>query len=109
MAHESSMDESSMNSRLSNPDPPAPHPDATHEEILAAKLPTEETNQPDPILQLSVGRIGAGPVALVAVIAALILGVVFYALNSSAPNAQDVGTRPTASSAVQPPANAAHP
>jgi len=55
---------------------------ATHEERLAAKLPPQEARQPDPILQLSVGRLGAGSITLVAVIVAVILGVVFYGLNS---------------------------
>ena len=68
-------------------------PGATHEEQLAGKLPPLETQQPDPILQLSVGRLGAGTVTLVAAIAALILGVVLYGLNSSAPPPHRVATQ----------------
>jgi hypothetical protein len=60
---------------------------ATHEEILAAKLPPQVKEQPDPMLQLSVGRVGAGSLTLVGVVAAIILGVVLYGLNSPAPNA----------------------
>lgn len=58
----------------------------TSEERLAAKLPPQETNQPDPILQLSVGHLGAGSMTLVAIAAAIILGVVLYGLNGPAPN-----------------------
>lgn len=67
-------------------------PEPSHEEILAAKMPVQERNQPDPVLQLSVGRLGASAITLVAIIAAVIVAVVFYGLNSPAPNAQDVGT-----------------
>jgi hypothetical protein len=42
--------------------------------------------QPDPALQLSVGRVGAGSLTLVAVVGAIILAVVLYGLNSPAPN-----------------------
>jgi hypothetical protein len=72
-----------------------------HEESLAANLPPQESHQPDPILQLSVGRLGAGSITLVAVVAAVILAVVFYGLNSPAPDAQSVGAPKSASSAPQ--------
>jgi hypothetical protein len=72
---------------------------ATHEEQLAARLPPQEVDQPDPGLQLSVGRLGAGSVALVAAICAVILAVVLYGLNSPAPNTQVAGTPPSQSSA----------
>jgi hypothetical protein len=58
---------------------------ATHEEVLAARLPLQERQQPDPVLQLSVGRLGAGWVTLVAVVAVIIIAVVLYGLNSPAP------------------------
>jgi hypothetical protein len=61
-----------------------PRSGATHEEMLESRLPTQEAKQPDPMLQLSVGRLGTGSIVLVAVIAAVILGVVFYALNGPA-------------------------
>lgn len=76
-----------------------PEPGASHEELLAARLPTQEADQPDPVLQLSVGRLGAGSITLVAFVAAIILAVVLYGLNSPAPNAQDVGTPQSPSSA----------
>lgn len=82
-----------------DPTNPQAEAGATHEEKLAAHLPPQETNQPDPVLQLSVGRLGAGSITLVAVLAAIILSVVFYGLNSPAPNAREVGTPPSASSA----------
>lgn len=74
-------------------------PGATHEEQLTTQLPPQERQQPDPVLQLSVGRLGAGAVTLAAVIAAIILGVVFYGLNDPIPTAQHTGAATTASSA----------
>ena len=46
------------------------------------ELPTQEKHQPDPLLQISAGRMGAGGVTLVALGIALILGFVFWGLNS---------------------------
>ena len=68
---------------------------------MAANLPPQERRQPDPALQLSVGRLGGGAVALAAVVAAFILAVVFYGLNSAAPDAQDVGTPSNVAAAPQ--------
>jgi hypothetical protein len=81
------------------PTPSPAEPEATHEQILAAKLPPQVTQQPDPMLQLSVGRLGAGSVTLAAVAAAIVLAVVLYGLNSPAPNTQDVATPPGPASA----------
>lgn len=75
-----------------------PPRNATHEELLAAKLPPQETEQPDPGLQLSVGRVGAGSITLVAVVCAVILAVVLYGLNSPGPDTADSGA-PNATSA----------
>jgi hypothetical protein len=47
-----------------------------------ADLPIMETQQPDPMLQLTTGRMRASGIALVALALALVLGVVFYGLNS---------------------------
>jgi hypothetical protein len=69
-----------------------PRHEPTHEELLAAKLPPQVTNQPDPAMQLSVGRMGGGAITLVAVVSAIILGVVLYGLNSPAPTATGAGT-----------------
>lgn len=74
-------------------------PGATAEERLAAALPPQERQQPDPSLQLSVGRVGAGGITLVAVLCAIIVAVVLWGLNSPAPNAQDVGTPHSAATA----------
>lgn len=73
----------------------------TAEERLAASLARHERNQPDPAMQLSVGRVGAGGITLVAVVCALIIGVVLWGLNSPAPNARNVG--PAASASTNPP------
>ncbi len=48
----------------------------------AGDLPMTETQQPDPMLQLTTGRMGAGGITLVACAAALIIGLVFYGLNT---------------------------
>jgi hypothetical protein len=78
----------------------------THEEILAARLPPQETEQPDPMLQMSVGRAGAGSVTLVAAVAAIILAVVLYGLNSPAPNsgAHNAPSVPAVAGKAGPPA-----
>ena len=54
------------------------------ETALEAGLPTQEKHQPDPMLQITTGRMGAGGITLVALIAAVVLGFVFYGLNSGA-------------------------
>lgn len=79
--------------------PAGSRPDA--EERLAASLPLDERDQPDPELELSFGRTGAGGITLTAVVAAAILAVVFYGLNSPAPNGQHAGTPPSAAAAPQ--------
>jgi hypothetical protein len=77
------------------------NPAVSAEERLAESLPPDERDQPDPELALSYGRLGAAGITLAAVVAALILAVVFYGLNSAGPNAQDVGTPPKVASAPQ--------
>jgi hypothetical protein len=79
--------------------PAGSRPDA--EERLAASLPLDERDQPDPELELSYGRTGASGITLIAVVAAVILAVVFYGLNSPAPNGQQAGTPPSATAAPQ--------
>ena len=94
MADHNSADETASGTAA----PTQPGSRVSHEEALASRLPSQEANQPDPVLQLSVGRLGAGPIALLGVICAVILAVVLYGLNSPAPNTQDVGTPPSAAS-----------
>jgi uncharacterized protein HemX len=65
-----------------------------------------EKHQPDPMLQMSTGRIGAGGLSLVALIIAVILGVVFYGLNSPTIS-HEAAAAPTAKSAAPPPGTAA--
>jgi hypothetical protein len=40
-----------------------------------------EKNQPDPMLQMSTGRMGSGGISLIAIAVVVILAVVFYGLN----------------------------
>lgn len=75
-------------------EPAVSRPDA--EERLAASLPLDERDQPDAELELSYGRTGAGGITLVAVVCAIIIGVVLWGLNSPAPNAQDVARQSSA-------------
>jgi hypothetical protein len=64
---------------------------------LRRTMPEEEKHQPDPMLQMSTGDIGAGGIALVGLVSAVVLGIVLYGLNAgekeqaaSAPAAQNV-------------------
>ena len=77
--------------------PPPGEPGPTAEERLAANLPPQERQQSDPALRLSVGRVGTGGIALVAVACAIIIAVVLWGLNSPVPNAKDVNTAASAS------------
>jgi hypothetical protein len=76
-------------------------------------IPEQEKHQPDPMLQMSVGRMSGGAMTL----AAIVLGVVFYGLSSpnrteqapSSPAAQSAhpqsGGRPGPASPGAPRAN----
>jgi uncharacterized protein HemX len=64
--------------QASGPDYPKPAPPES-------EPPFPEESQPDPMLRLGAGRVTAGGLALLAVVAALVLGVVFYGLNSPNP------------------------
>lgn len=76
-------------------------PEVTADEPLAASVPPQERDQPDPSLQLSVGRVGAGGITLVALFCAIIIAVVLWGLNSPTPNAQDIGTPQSAATNPQ--------
>jgi hypothetical protein len=54
----------------------------TGDDKLSQELPIPVKEQPDPMLQMSTGRMGAGALTLVAIVAVFILAVVFYGLNS---------------------------
>ena len=56
-----------------------------------------DRHQPDPALQLSAGWMGASGITLVALAAAIILGIVFYGLNRRTHN--ETAPSPAASSA----------
>jgi uncharacterized protein HemX len=62
--------------------------------INAANLPSEEAHQPDPMLQMTTGRMGAGGLTLIAIVVAAILGIVLYGLNSGG-TAEQTATAPT--------------
>ena len=57
-------------------------------------LPTQEAEQPDPMLQMSVGRVGAGGITLFALVSAIVLGIVFYGLNAGRGPEQTASTSP---------------
>jgi hypothetical protein len=63
------------------------------------RLPLQEAQQPDPMLQMGAGTVGTGWVTLVALAIAVILGIVFYGLNGTS-------SQPTAAA---PPAPSVHP
>jgi hypothetical protein len=52
------------------------------------RIPIQEKHQPDPMLQMSVGRMGSGAVTLAAVVAAVVLGIVFYGLSGASAASQ---------------------
>jgi hypothetical protein len=45
-------------------------------------LPPTETQQPDPLLQITTGRVHAGGITIAAVVVLVVIGVVFYGLNA---------------------------
>jgi hypothetical protein len=74
-----------------------------HPGVESQNLPLQEREQPDPMLQLSAGRLGPGSLTLVGVAIAAIIVVVFYGL--SRPSAEHATTPPAASSAPAPGGN----
>jgi hypothetical protein len=61
------------------------------------RLPTQEAEQPDPMLQMSAGHVGAGGITLFALVSAIVLGVVFYGLNAGRGPEQTASTSPAQS------------
>jgi len=73
---------SDANSFRRQKESPGTAPD--RETALSEGLPSQERNQPDPMLQITTGHMGATGITLAALVIAVILGVVFYGLNSRA-------------------------
>jgi hypothetical protein len=78
---------------------------APKSEETLTRLPVTETQQPDPMLQITTGRMGAGGITIVAIVAALIVGVVLYGLNTRTA-AEHTAAPPAATAAHQPAAGA---
>lgn len=72
------------------------------ETALSAGMPPQEKNQPDPMLQLTAGRLGAVGTALAAVAAAVILSLVLYGLNTGANFVQTAAAPPAAAPNARP-------
>jgi hypothetical protein len=64
------------------------------------RIPEQEKHQPDPMLQMSVGRMGGTATTLAAVVATLVLGVVLYGLNGG--NRQEQAVSPPSSQSAHP-------
>ena len=73
---------------------------AGSESTRAAGVPTQEAHQPDPMLQMSTGWVGAGGITLVALAIVVILGIVFYGLNGRE-TVQETAATPPAPPAAQ--------
>lgn len=66
--------------------------------LVRTDLPPTETQQPDPLLQITTGRVHAGGITIAAiVVVVVVVGVVLYGLNS----------RGTSEATVAPPSTAA--
>lgn len=76
----------------------APQSLAEQDKALRAKLPVQEKEQPDPLLQISTGRVGAPGLTLFAVIVVVILSVVMYGLNGR--NSEGQAQAPAATAAA---------
>lgn len=63
-----------------------------------AELPAQVTEQPDPLLQMSTGRMGPAGITLVAIAIVVIVGVAFYGLNSRV-NSDHTAAAPSAQTA----------
>ncbi len=59
-----------------------------------------ETNQPDPALQLTTGRLGGGALSLVVLGIILVIAVVLYGVNGPATNNAAKPTAPATTSAT---------
>ncbi len=82
--------------------PASPASPSTDRERDPTELPAQVTEQPDPMLQMSTGRMGAGGVTLVAIAIAAIIGLVLWGLNSRAPTEHTVAAPPAAGGTATP-------
>jgi hypothetical protein len=71
-----------------------------------AELPPTETQQPDPLLQITTGRVHAGGITIAAAVVVVIVGVVLYGLNSRTAF-EHTATPPSTTAAHQPAAGGA--
>lgn len=69
---------------------------------LRATLPTPVKEQPDPFLQMTTGRVGAGGITVFAIIAVAILTIVLYGLNGHGGGAAPSGAPPAATASGAP-------
>jgi len=84
MTDESDADHPSSHQTATQPEPQS----IIHKGELAAGLPPEEREQPDPALQLSAGRVGPVSITLWALAIAVIIGVAWYGFTRPAPKAE---------------------
>jgi hypothetical protein len=73
---------------------------AEQDAALRAKLPLPVKEQPDPFLQMTTGRMGAGGIAVVAFIIVAIVTVVFYGLNRPSSTIHAAASAPVSSPAA---------
>jgi hypothetical protein len=71
-----------------------------------AELPPTETQQPDPLLQITTGRVHAGGITIAAVVVAVVVGVVLYGLNART-TLEPTAAPPSPTAAHQPAAGGA--
>lgn len=69
---------------------------------LRASLPTQVKEQPDPFLQMTTGRMGVGGITIFAIVAVVILSVVFYGLNGHGGGASPPAAAPSPTASSSP-------
>jgi len=83
-----------------------PLSDDPSRKLERTELPPTETQQPDPLLQITTGRVRAGGITIAAVVVAVVVGIVLYGLNTrttaappAAPPSGMTGQQPAAGGA----------
>jgi hypothetical protein len=69
-------------------------------------VPPTETQQPDPLLQITTGRVHAGGITIAAVVVVAIVGIVLYGLNART-TSEPAAAPPSTTAAHQPAAGGA--